>query len=156
MPASDPEPCLTYPPPTACLPYFMSQTSRGSLTPLESPAPHFQSSSSQTSQTLHNHQSGGAILPTERLKHRGAQEARANSTSVREQQIGTAAMPVRTRVRHLGQPQLQGLCRGDLLSSFPTGSMWCCLASHRGLGIPTEQPHLSTLWPSPHLYQHWL
>ena len=41
---------------------------------------------------------------------------------------------------------------GDLLPLFSTGSVWCWPASHRGLGIPREQPHFSAPWPSPHLY----
>lgn len=67
------------------------------------------------------------------------------------QQSSVSATSVRTRVRHLGQPQLQGLQRGSPLLA-PTGSMWGWPVSHRALGIPTEESHLSTLWPDPHLY----
>ena len=42
--------------------------------------------------------------------------------------------------------------RGDLLPLFSTGSVWCWPASHRGPGIPTEQPHFSAPWSSPHFY----
>lgn len=63
------------------------------------------------------------------------------------QQPSVLATSERTRVRFLGQPQLQGLQRGspllDLHRKHVVG-----LASHRGLGIPREHP--STLWLSFH------
>lgn len=68
--------------------------------------------------------------------------------SVHEWQTETVATAVRTRVRHLGQPQLQGLQRGSPL-----------LAPHRKhAGLPGQpqrpgHPHgalvLSTRWPLP-------